>query len=98
MKYVIEILALNGAGQPRVLHSFSHTASSVHMVCETMKAVQESHEWPAEAHGFRILSEAGDELYRLARPSPTLKSFTGAGTSLFFGVLAARVAVSCLFW
>jgi hypothetical protein len=63
LKYLIEILKLNGAGPPRVLHSFTHKASSVHMVRETMKAVRESHEWPAEAHGFRILSEAGDELY-----------------------------------
>jgi hypothetical protein len=63
LKYLIEILKLNGAGRPRVLHSFTHKASSVHMVRETMKAVRESREWPAEAHGFRIMSEAGHELY-----------------------------------
>jgi hypothetical protein len=61
LKFIIEILKLDGAGPAQVLHRFSHTASSVHMVWETMKAVYGSP--PSEAQGFRILSEAGDELY-----------------------------------
>ena len=63
LKYIIEILALDGSGRPRVLHSFTHTASSIHMVQESLKAVHGSNEWPVEAQGFRILSEVGLELY-----------------------------------
>jgi hypothetical protein len=64
LKFVIEILKANSGQQPRVLHRFSHTASYVNMVRETMKAITESSEWPREANGFRILSQTGAELYR----------------------------------
>jgi hypothetical protein len=64
LKFIIEILRLNSAQTPRILYGFSHTASSVHMVRETMKAITESSEWPPDANGFRILSETGVELYR----------------------------------
>jgi coenzyme F420-reducing hydrogenase delta subunit len=64
MKFIIQVLKLNGAGKPQILHAFAHSASSVHMVRETMKALIESPEWPLEAKGFRIVSETGSELYR----------------------------------
>jgi hypothetical protein len=63
MRYLIEIVKQNGVGQPQVLHRFTHSASSIHMVRETMKAVRASAHWPAEAEGFRIRSETGVELY-----------------------------------
>jgi hypothetical protein len=63
LKYLIEIVKQNGAGHPEVLHSFTHSASSIHMVRETMLAVRSSSQWPAEAQGFRIRSETGAELY-----------------------------------
>ena len=65
MKFFVEILGLNGGIEPpRLLHDFAHRASSVHMVREAMKAVLKSPEWPTDANGFRIISEAGAELYR----------------------------------
>jgi hypothetical protein len=63
VKFIVEILKLNGAEPPQVLHSFSHTASSIHMIRETMKAVLKSPQWPPGANGFRIISEAGSEFY-----------------------------------
>jgi hypothetical protein len=63
LKFIIEVLKLNGA-RPKILHAFSHTASSVHMVRETMKVITKSSEWPSEADSFRILSETGAEVYR----------------------------------
>jgi hypothetical protein len=64
LRFIIEILNLNSAQTPHILYGFSHTASSIHMVRETMKTITESSEWPTEANGFRILSETGAELYR----------------------------------
>jgi hypothetical protein len=64
LKFIIEVLKLNSGGEPQVLHVFTHSASSIHMVREAMKAVQASSNWPHSAEGFRILSEAGAELYR----------------------------------
>jgi hypothetical protein len=64
LRFIIEILKLNSTQTAQILYGFSHTASSVHMVRETMKAVTESAEWPPGANAFRILSETGTELYR----------------------------------
>ena len=64
LKFIIQILKLNDLLPPQILHVFMHTASSAHMVRETMKAITESSEWPSEANGFRILPETGTELYR----------------------------------
>jgi hypothetical protein len=64
LKFIIQILKADSGQPPRILHGFSHTASSIHMVRETMKAITESSEWPPGANGFRILSETGVELYR----------------------------------
>jgi hypothetical protein len=62
MIFISEVLKLNGTGQSQILHSFMHSASSVHMVRETMKA--ESPEWPPEANGFRIVTMRGEEICR----------------------------------
>jgi hypothetical protein len=64
VKFIVEILKLNGAEPPRALHSFAQASSSVQMVRETMKVVLKSAEWPPEANGFRIMSDKGTELYR----------------------------------
>jgi len=64
LKFIIEILKFNSARTPHNLYGFSHTASSIHVVRETMKPITDSSEWPPEANGFRILSETGTELYR----------------------------------
>jgi hypothetical protein len=64
LKFIIEVLKLNGAGQPHILHTFTHAASSMHMVRETMKTVLGSPQWPPEANGFRIVAETGEEMYR----------------------------------
>ena len=64
LRYFIEVLKLNGAGPPKILRRFSHSASSLHMVRETMKLIMDSPEWPSEANGFRIVSETGAEVYR----------------------------------
>jgi hypothetical protein len=63
MKYVIEILSLNGNGAPRVLHTFGHISSSIHLVRESVHSVMKSADWPLEANGFRIVSPEGVELY-----------------------------------
>jgi hypothetical protein len=65
VKFIVEILKANGGAEPpQLLHSFAHKASSVHMVREAMRAVVKSPQWPLEANGFRIIDEAGAELYR----------------------------------
>ena len=67
MKFVIEIVKLDGTQPPQILHSFAHKASSVHLIREAMKAVMNSPQWPGEANGFRIISGMGVELHRLPR-------------------------------
>jgi hypothetical protein len=63
VKYVIEILSRNGTTMPKVLHSFAHTSSSIHLVRESVHSVMLSPQWPSEANAFRILSDKGMELY-----------------------------------
>jgi hypothetical protein len=63
MKFVIEILSLNGNRIPKVLHTFAHTASSIHLVRESVHSVMKSANWPPDANGFRIVSSDGVELY-----------------------------------
>ena len=63
VEYIIEILKLNGAGAPQVLYTFMHTASSLHLVRESVHSVMRSPHWPSEANGFRIVSREGLELY-----------------------------------
>lgn len=63
MRYVIEILSLNGNGAPKVLHTFGHISSSIHLVRESVHSVMKSADWPAEANGFRIVSTEGVQLY-----------------------------------
>jgi hypothetical protein len=63
--FLIEILKLKDADPPRVLLTFSHSAKSVHIVRETMKSVQNSPEWPADANGYRISWLEGAEIHRL---------------------------------
>jgi len=63
VKYAIEVLSLNGAGTPKVLYTFFHTASSMHLVRASLHSVMKSQHWPREANGFRIVSEQGVELY-----------------------------------
>jgi hypothetical protein len=64
VRFVIEVLHIGEAQAPRVLHMFTHTASSIHMVQVAMKSVLCSAEWPTEANGFRIRTDTGEELYR----------------------------------
>ena len=68
MKFTIEILKLNGAGQPEVLHSFAHSASSIHLIRESVHSVMKSPQWPVQANGFRIVSDRGVLLYRWPHP------------------------------
>ena len=63
MRYIIEILKLNGTGKPQVLHTFAHAASSLHLVRESVHSVMRSRQWPSEANGFRIVSKDGTEFY-----------------------------------
>jgi hypothetical protein len=64
LRFVVEILKLNGADPPQILHTFSHSASSAHFIRETLKGLMHTPAWPAEANGFRIISENGIEEYR----------------------------------
>jgi hypothetical protein len=64
LKFIIEVLRQDSGGTLQVLYVFAHTASSIHMVRETMKLVQTSSQWPGNADGFCILSESEIELYR----------------------------------
>jgi hypothetical protein len=68
LKFVVEILKLKRDQPPEVLHRFAHSATSIHMIRETMKAVLKSPQWPSEAQGFRIMSDDGSELYRWPEP------------------------------
>ena len=63
VEYIIEILKLNRAGAPQVLYTFMHTASSLHLVRESVHSVMRSRHWPSEANGFRIVSKDGTEFY-----------------------------------
>jgi hypothetical protein len=67
VRLLVEIIRLEQNRPPRVLHSFIHSAFSVRLVRESMKAVVNSPSWPHEANGFRILAEVGTELYRFSR-------------------------------
>ena len=68
LKFVVEILKLKRDQPPEVLHRFAHSATSIHMIRETMKAVLKSPQWPSEAQGFRIMTDDGSELYRWPEP------------------------------
>ena len=57
MEYTIEILKRNGAATPQVLYAFTHTASSIHLVRESVHSVMKSPHWPSEANGFRIVRD-----------------------------------------
>jgi hypothetical protein len=69
LKFAVEILKLDGEKPPEVLHRFAHSASSIHMIKETMKAVLKSPQWPSGAQGFRIMGDDGLELYRWPEPA-----------------------------
>jgi hypothetical protein len=64
VNFRIEILRVKGAKPAHGLHRFTHCATSLNMMQETMEVVQMSPQWPLEANGYRILSESGKELYR----------------------------------
>ena len=64
---IVEILRWEKDQPPKVLHSFTHTATSLHMVQESMKAVINSSAWPKKANGFCIICEGGTELYRFSK-------------------------------
>jgi hypothetical protein len=64
LKLIVEILRLNGAHAPEILHVFTHSASSIHIARESLKGVATSPAWPLGANGFRIMSAEGAELYR----------------------------------
>jgi hypothetical protein len=63
VEYIIEILKLDGAAAPQVLYTFAHTASSLHLVRESIHSVMKSPHWPTEANGFRIVSREGVKHY-----------------------------------
>jgi len=63
VEYIIEILKLNGAEAPKILYSFWHAASSIHLVRESVHSVMKSPDWPLEANGFRIVSREGQQMY-----------------------------------
>lgn len=64
MNFRIEILRIRDSQSSHGLHTFMHCATSLDMMRETMRMVQMSTQWPAEANGYRILTEEGKELYR----------------------------------
>jgi hypothetical protein len=65
LKFQIEILKLDDADPPRVLLTFAHSAKSVEIVRETMKAVRDSPAWPSGANGYRIAWPDGTETHWL---------------------------------
>ena len=52
---------------PKVLHTFAHTSSSIHLVRESVHSVMKSPQCPAEANGFRIISGEGVTLYEWSK-------------------------------
>jgi hypothetical protein len=67
VKYIIEIFKRNGASAPQVMYTFVHTASSIDLVRESVHSVMKTIDWPAEAHGFRIVSGEGIALYEWSK-------------------------------
>lgn len=62
MRVTIQILQSFPADTARVLHSFSHSAPSLRVVKESLRAVFFSAAWPDAADAFRVLGEDGREL------------------------------------
>ena len=62
MKVTVQILQCNRGHCERVLHSFSHSAASLRVVRESLRAVFFSNAWPDAADAFRVLSSEGIEL------------------------------------
>jgi hypothetical protein len=64
VKVTVQILQCDYRQSERVLHSFAHSAASLRVVKESMRAVFFSNAWPDAADAFRVLSNDGTELCR----------------------------------
>jgi len=67
MKVTLEILRWDGGDQPQVLHRLSHDCHSLETVRATIQAVIDSPD--LTANGYRIVTDAGDEIYGSAQRS-----------------------------
>jgi hypothetical protein len=64
MKVRVEILRWEDEGaDPRVIHALSHESHSLDAVKATIEGVIESVDLAETAHGYRIITESGTELY-----------------------------------
>jgi hypothetical protein len=63
MRVTAQILEYSEQHPARILHSFAHSAPSLRIVKESLRAVFFSDAWPKHADAFRVLSEDGRELY-----------------------------------
>jgi hypothetical protein len=68
MKVIVEILRWDGDTKPVVLHTLRHACHSLELVKATVQRVIESMDWPAAAHGYRIISDTGIEFYKGPEP------------------------------
>jgi hypothetical protein len=64
MKVRIEILRWENSEEgPRILYSLSHESHSVGVTKRALESLIESVPLPEPPHGYRIVTEAGTELY-----------------------------------
>lgn len=67
MKVMVEILRWDDGVQPKELHVPSHDSHSLEIVRATVQGVIDSPD--LSANGYRITTDAGDELYGSAQRS-----------------------------
>jgi hypothetical protein len=65
VKVTLEILHWDGSQQAQVLHTLSHDCHSLETVRATIQAVIDSPD--LLANGYRIFTDAGDEIYGFAQ-------------------------------
>jgi hypothetical protein len=63
MKVSVELLRWREGEQPKVLHRIVHESHSLHTVAAALRNVINSPEIAPRADAYRIVTEAGTELY-----------------------------------
>jgi hypothetical protein len=63
MKVSVELLRWREGGEPQVLHRIVHESHSLQTVAAALRNAVNSPEISREADGYRIVTEAGTELY-----------------------------------
>jgi hypothetical protein len=63
MKVSVELLRWREGGEPKVLHRIVHESHSLQTVAAALRNVINSPEITQRADGYRIITEAGTELY-----------------------------------